>query len=1274
MATVTGTLQEWHKITLDFRSGDTFTEAPSTFRDTRLDVTFTNQDTGQTIIVPGFFAADGNAANSNATSGNVWRVNFNPPSDGNWTYSASLRTGNDVAASTNPNAGTPAVLNGANGTLTIAETDKTGDDFRAKGMILQDEGSHYLQYQGDGDYFIRGGPGVPENFLATTDFDNTPTGRHDFSTHQSDFNNGDPTWDGGKGKAILGAVNYLAEKGQNTIYVLTNTAGGDGQDVFPWADPDFSKIGKNENLTSAVNDVQGLETADFSVFDVSKLAQWEIVFDHMDAQGIYKNILLQETENDQLLNGGTDISGPLDVERLIYMREMVARFGHNNGLQWNLGEENTNTPAEREAMASYLEAIDPYGHLVVIHSFPGQIDQVYNPLLGYDDFDGTSFQTTAQNIRSEIIEFRDKSAANGDPWVLAWDEDSSGNAIIDPGSNNPDSTNEKALREGLWGSLTAGGSGANWYLKGSSGHSFDQNIDDFKGFSSLWEWTEAATSFFNTYIPFWEMTQDDGATLNNNDYVMSKDGEYYISYLGYGEAGDVRFDLRDHGGETFDVFWYDPRNGGEPIPDGTVAGGSVQQVGGPPKAAGKDWVVFLRNSDLPDRPELTAPDPGPGSIQAPPTSGAYEAIANGSGIRFKIQVEDANGKNAGTNPGGDWTYASGPDAGGNQAGAQGTGYYYFGDPQSISNNRSVPDNSILEYTIVIPEGEAGYYNFRAASSRDPGGPGDRRNDMWVRIDDDAEAVQRATTDSVSSKGFVKIFGARDTDWGYSQNIDSVSHDEPNTRAEFFLSEGEHTISLAGRSEGYHVDYFELYTGPAPNSSASDSPFVGGSTPPPPPSPPQTGSISGRYTIDTDGNEIGAGDPGVSGARVTLIQNGSAVASTTTATDGSYAFTEVAPGSYRVRFDKDPDGRAFILGDGNGPATDSDVVSIGSSGNGRTAVFDVTAGGTVANVDAGLVAAQDDPDPEPQPDPGFKIYLINADTNTRLDEVKAGDPVYLPDGDTGAYSFEVVPNDGFSGSVRMSLNGGPAQVENIAPYALFGDMNGNFDPGPVPLGPLNLSVELFEGSNATGTKIAEATVAATTTDTPPQSPPDPVPSPAPPAPSPGANDDIVGTPDNDDLTGTPDDDIIRALLGDDTVSALRGADKIYGAKGADALEGNQGRDAIRGAGGSDTLEGNGGRDKLHGGTGKDMLIGGWADDILSGGKGRDTFYFKGRTGTDTITDFELGRDIIKIGGKDIGFADLDIQQQGDDTLITVNDIGIVLEGIDSSQIARGDFMM
>ncbi len=647
MGTLTGETKTWHKVVIDFTSEMTFTEAPETFRDYRLDVTFTNQDTGETLVVPGFFAADGNAAETGATSGDVWRVNFTPPSEGDWTYEASFRTGNDVAASTNPNVGSPAALEGGtSGSFAVTPTDKTGDDFRAKGMILQDKGTNYLQHQGDGDYFIRGGPGVPENMLATEAFDNTGGGRHDWAAHGNDYGGdgeywGDTAQQQQLSKNILGAVNYLEEQGQNTVYLLTNTISGDGQDVGPWVNPDIYKVGKNKNLDTVGN---GLDEDDFSTYDVSKLAQWAILFDHMDEKGIYKNVLFQETENDQLLNNGTDVAGTvLDAERLIYMREIIARTSHNLAIQWNLGEENTNTAAERQQMAEFVKAVDPYDHLVVVHTYPGDHNKVYDPLLNVPEFDGPSFQTGAGNIRQKTAEFRDKSEASGDPWVLAWDEDSSNNAIIVPYQGSADDTNEQTLREGLWGHLTAGGSGVNWYLKqGGTGHSFDQNIDDWNGFQSLWDWTAAATDFFNTYIPFWEMAEDDGATVNGNDFVMSKPGEYYAIYAEYGQAGDIRLDLSGQGGETFDVFWYNPRDGGPLIADGQISGGGVRQIGGAPTDGNKDWALLVRNADLPDTPPSIPPSDLPDDTGGGNQGGGNQG--NGLDATFKVIDPDTNGE------------------------------------------------------------------------------------------------------------------------------------------------------------------------------------------------------------------------------------------------------------------------------------------------------------------------------------------------------------------------------------------------------------------------------------------------------------------------------------------------------------------------------------------------------------------------------------------------------------------------------------------------------
>ncbi|MEO0916979.1 MAG: DUF5060 domain-containing protein, partial [Pseudomonadota bacterium] len=198
---ITGDAMQWHKLTLNFE-GPNLSEAPETFLDHRLDVTFTHED-GTQVTVPGYFAADGNAANTGATSGEIWQVNFNPPLTGNWSWEASFRVGDDIAVSDAPGQ-SGGFFDGESGDLSILQSDKTGDDMRAKGLLEYD-GGQYLSYAGTGETFLKSGVGSPENFLGYSGFDDTPNS-HDYAPHLADFNAGDPTWDGGKGQGIIGAV------------------------------------------------------------------------------------------------------------------------------------------------------------------------------------------------------------------------------------------------------------------------------------------------------------------------------------------------------------------------------------------------------------------------------------------------------------------------------------------------------------------------------------------------------------------------------------------------------------------------------------------------------------------------------------------------------------------------------------------------------------------------------------------------------------------------------------------------------------------------------------------------------------------------------------------------------------------------------------------------------------------------------------------------------------------------------------------------------------
>ena len=94
---VHGTPMQWHKTVMTFEGPEVSESAtPNPFRDYRLDVTLTGPS-GQTRQVPGFYAADGKAAQTSADAGNVWQARFVPDQSGTWRYKASFVTGKDVA-------------------------------------------------------------------------------------------------------------------------------------------------------------------------------------------------------------------------------------------------------------------------------------------------------------------------------------------------------------------------------------------------------------------------------------------------------------------------------------------------------------------------------------------------------------------------------------------------------------------------------------------------------------------------------------------------------------------------------------------------------------------------------------------------------------------------------------------------------------------------------------------------------------------------------------------------------------------------------------------------------------------------------------------------------------------------------------------------------------------------------------------------------------------------------------------------------------------------
>lgn len=570
---------KWHTYTVDFvgpESSET-DESPNPFLDYRLQVLFTGPSS-QTYDVAGYFAGDGDGGET----GTVWRVHFTPDEAGPWQYVASFREGTEVAVSLDASAGQATSFDGQSGTFTVAPLDPAAAGFLKWGR-LEYAGGHYLRFR-DGGYWIRGGTDSPENLLAYADFDDTPAS-HSYQAHEQHWQPGDPTWGDERGKGLIGALNYLSSMQVNSIYFLPMNVGGDGQDVWPWADPDLDPSGAASN--------------DNVHFDVSKLRQWGIVFDHAQRQGLFLHFVLNEAEapNKRELD-----DGELGVERMLYYREIVARFGHHLALEWNLCEEYNivfDFGADRiRDFADYLGAVDSYDHPIAVHSAGNPLTEL-GFTFGDDRFSMTSVQLGQQRIDTLVEQFREQTAGAGRPLPVSMDE-----FTVDLDQTpewHPRDDPDRHRIEKLWPTYLSGGM-VEYILEGT----LSVDAFDDPDLALMWEYTGYARQFMLEQLPFWEMEPADElvsgeATVtvgmgSAGDFelgaqVFAKAGEIYAVYLPTASTtGSI--DLSAAGG-SLSQRWFNPRSGAFEGQAATVTGGSSVALGAPPSDPSLDWVVLI---------------------------------------------------------------------------------------------------------------------------------------------------------------------------------------------------------------------------------------------------------------------------------------------------------------------------------------------------------------------------------------------------------------------------------------------------------------------------------------------------------------------------------------------------------------------------------------------------------------------------------------------------------------------------------------------------------
>lgn len=589
----TGELKKWHAVTLTFDGPQASeTDKNNPFITYRLNVEFIHQATNQRFLVPGYFAADGDAANTGAIVGNKWRVHFSPNEVGEWRWKASFRKDNFVAVSPKTLSGFSAgFMDRQTGKFVIQKSDKKAPDFRAKGR-LQYINEPYLRFAENGEYFIKSGPDAPENLLSYVDFDGTfhNDGYKDelvktWQAHIKDWNKGDPTWQKGKGKALIGALNYIASKGMNSISFLTLNIMGDDKNVFPYID-----------------------YTTYDRFDVSKLAQWEIIFSHAQSLGLFLHFKTQEVENQGLLD-----NGGLGLHRQLYYRELIARFGHHLALNWNMAEESgewhtghltmPQTTIQRLAMAKYFENNDPYKHHVVIHN-----GEFFEDITKDDSaYTGVSLQTDRKDysrVHPEVKRIRSWPVTNGRPLAVSVDEPGHHEFNLPPDSIDPE--HNFARMNALWGSFMAGAWGVEWYFGYGYPHS-DLTAQDWRTRELFWEQVKHALDFFKlTDVEYHKAKSFDHLVNNqaeNNAWVLAQPSEFYIVYV-KNAAKEINL-LMDYGIGEYSLHWFDPRNGGK-LQKGSkskividrepknVWEKSHQTLGLPPSHVDKDWVLLVK--------------------------------------------------------------------------------------------------------------------------------------------------------------------------------------------------------------------------------------------------------------------------------------------------------------------------------------------------------------------------------------------------------------------------------------------------------------------------------------------------------------------------------------------------------------------------------------------------------------------------------------------------------------------------------------------------------
>jgi hypothetical protein len=219
-----------------------------------------------------------------------------------------------------------------------------------------------------------------------------------------------------------------------------------------------------------------------------------------------------------------------------------------------------------------------YNDNISVHNGPSWDDGIYAPLLGDTNLTGAEIQWDhGAGVHQKVLEWWSKSHTNGHHWVVSLDE-----PWVSPTTLLPDFRTNV-----VWGAYLAGAAGCEFFETG------DTQIDDFRPYESFFTTLVRAQRFIQDNVPFTAMQPMDSLVSGARGFCLAQVGHTYLVYLPAG--GAAQLDLSSVAG-TFEVRWFDPRNGGalQTGTVGSISGGVVRSLGSPPNNASSDWAVLVR--------------------------------------------------------------------------------------------------------------------------------------------------------------------------------------------------------------------------------------------------------------------------------------------------------------------------------------------------------------------------------------------------------------------------------------------------------------------------------------------------------------------------------------------------------------------------------------------------------------------------------------------------------------------------------------------------------